>query len=630
MTDESAGSFESVSDIVSVATGVVATGQELGESNTKAKLITPFLRTLGWHVYDNSEVLLEYSGEQQFNDRADYALFGPDGVYAVVEAKQIGEPLDSYKSQVRKYMRLFGADWGLLTNGECYIILQATNDGGEAVIESVTLTDLPDSAHITNLTRETAYTDSTEATASDTEYPTVSKDAQEEIELFVERKRDVDDRTRQQSEFGPLYDSLIDSLAPSVPGSETLKLGILLSLAGGVRKELDDGTMIRGANHLLIVHDPGTRVPSLAKATAALAPLDAYLAADSAPDGLLTASTDTDPSSVSNFSTERLARTTHAIVTRFTDLSNDELNHLTQALAAEPPTALREDSESRRTTTSVIATSTPAYGRFDQYEPIVDQLDVSPDHLAQFDLIYTVTDKPDEWADRERAEETLQTHHDRGMKTRNAKVDDDPHHTTEPATDATEPNLDSALFSQYVTHIRQIQPTLTEAAKTTIRDFYVDLRSQGAEEDAPTPIGEQRLESLVRLAEASARLRLSETVDAEDAERAITLLRRSLQEVGMDPETGELDADVIQTGTTNQEDTSIDSDLLYLEDGEIKGLKELIAVIEEDSDEGAPVDRVVNTASECGFDSSRVRHGIDQLKQKGEVYEPRTDHLRTT
>ena len=45
---------------------------------------------------------------------------------------------------------------------------------------------------------------------------------------------------------------------------------------------------------------------------------------------------------------------------------------------------------------------------------------------------------------------------------------------------------------------------------------------------------------------------------------------------------------------------------------------------------GAPVDVIVERAEEQGMDASKAEHEIDKLKQKGEVYEPKTDHLRTT
>lgn len=161
MTDPGrGGSFQTLSDFVSTAKQVVATGQNLDEANTKAKIVTPFIRTLGWNVPDNSEVLLEYSGEEQFDDRADYALFGPDGVHAVVEAKQIGQPLANNTAQVRRYMRLFGADWGLLTNGEEYIIHHATGENEETVADAVSLDRLANSPDIQSLTRKSAYAES--------------------------------------------------------------------------------------------------------------------------------------------------------------------------------------------------------------------------------------------------------------------------------------------------------------------------------------------------------------------------------------------------------------------------------------------------------------------------------------
>lgn len=62
----------------------------------------------------------------------------------------------------------------------------------------------------------------------------------------------------------------------------------------------------------------------------------------------------------------------------------------------------------------------------------------------------------------------------------------------------------------------------------------------------------------------------------------------------------------------------------------IQNIKGIIAEIEDRFDEGAPVQRVIRHAKRVGIDKSKTEHEIDKLKQKGEVYEPRTDHLRTT
>ncbi len=62
----------------------------------------------------------------------------------------------------------------------------------------------------------------------------------------------------------------------------------------------------------------------------------------------------------------------------------------------------------------------------------------------------------------------------------------------------------------------------------------------------------------------------------------------------------------------------------------IKSVKHLIGDIEEEYDDGAPVDVLLERANEIGMDRSKLELEIDKLKQKGEVYEPSTDTLRTT
>jgi replicative DNA helicase Mcm len=159
---------------------------------------------------------------------------------------------------------------------------------------------------------------------------------------------------------------------------------------------------------------------------------------------------------------------------------------------------------------------------------------------------------------------------------------------------------------------------MTEDAKSEIQEFYVDLRARGSDEDAAVPVTARKLEALVRLAEASARIRLSDTVDAADASRAVDIVRYCLEDIGMDPETGEFDADMVETGTSKSQRDRI------------KDLLSLVQNIEDEYDEGAPVDVIIERAEEAGMEPSKAEHEIEQLKQKGEVYEPQTDHLRTT
>ncbi|MEF8829140.1 MAG: ATP-binding protein [Haloarcula sp.] len=270
---------------------------------------------------------------------------------------------------------------------------------------------------------------------------------------------------------------------------------------------------------------------------------------------------------------------------------------------------------------SLLGAANPKYGRFDQYEPIGEQIDLEPALISRFDLIFTVTDKPDEEKDRNLAEHIVQTNYAGELHTHRTQnpTSNFSEEEVDTVTEEVAPTIEPDLLRKYVAYAkRNCFPTMTEEAKTRIEDFYVDLRMKGQDEDAPVPVTARKLEALVRLAEASARIRLSDTVDEADADRAVDIAHYCLKEIGVDPETGEFDADVVETG---QSKTQRDR---------IQNIKGIISDIEDEYDEGAPADVVIERAEEVGIDESKAEHEIDKLKQKGEVYEPRTDHLRTT
>lgn len=108
---------------------IITTTDGLNESNTQAKILTPFLHVLGWNVF-GPDVQLEYSGsDEEVGGSADYALLDRDGrPVVIVEAKRVARSLDPHLGQLKEYMRVFGADWGVLSNGDRYLMLRADED----------------------------------------------------------------------------------------------------------------------------------------------------------------------------------------------------------------------------------------------------------------------------------------------------------------------------------------------------------------------------------------------------------------------------------------------------------------------------------------------------------------------
>ncbi|WP_251328709.1 LAGLIDADG family homing endonuclease [Haloplanus pelagicus] len=270
---------------------------------------------------------------------------------------------------------------------------------------------------------------------------------------------------------------------------------------------------------------------------------------------------------------------------------------------------------------SLLGAANPKYGRFDQYEPIGEQIDLEPALISRFDLIFTVTDQPDPEEDAALAEHILRTNYAGELNTQRTKVANANHSQAEveEVTDTVEPAIDPELLRKYIAYAkRSCFPTMSDEAKAAIRDFYVDLRAKGADEDAPVPVTARKLEALVRLAEASARVRLSDTVEHEDAERVIDIVRSCLQDIGVDPETGEFDADVIETGTSKSQRDRI------------KSIKDVIETVdaEYEGEAGAPIDAIVERAQAEGIEEEKVMDQIEGLRRKGDVYSPTTDQYK--
>ena len=258
---------------------------------------------------------------------------------------------------------------------------------------------------------------------------------------------------------------------------------------------------------------------------------------------------------------------------------------------------------------SLLGAANPKYGRFDEYEGIAEQIDLEPALISRFDLIFTVTDNPNEEEDSNIAQHILQTNYAGEIAASGNDPGDETHDI--------EPDIEPELLRKYIAYARrECRPTMTDDARKRIEEFYVDLRSQGGDGEA-VPVTARKLEALVRLAEASARMRISDKVEVRDADRAIDVTTASLDQVGRDPETGEFDIDVIESGTSQTQRDRI------------KGVKEIIETISEQSDDGkAPMDEVLELAEEHGMEPEKAHDEIDSLRRRGELIEPETDHFR--
>ena len=183
-----------------------------------------------------------------------------------------------------------------------------------------------------------------------------------------------------------------------------------------------------------------------------------------------------------------------------------------------------------------------------------------------------------------------------------------------------DPEIPMPLFKKYISYIKNhAKPKLTEGAVDEIKSFYVKLRNTGSVGDdaiKPIPISARQLESLVRLAEASAKIRLSDKVTKLDARKAIAILQACLKAVGFDYETGQFDIDRISTGIPTAQRNKIII------------IRDIISKFDSEGKKTIPIEDIMAEAAEKNVTESKVEEVIDKLKKEGEVFEPKRGFIQ--
>jgi replicative DNA helicase Mcm len=161
-----------------------------------------------------------------------------------------------------------------------------------------------------------------------------------------------------------------------------------------------------------------------------------------------------------------------------------------------------------------------------------------------------------------------------------------------------------------------MQPQMTDEAIDEIKNYYINMRNSGISEEAGVksiPITARQLEGLVRLSEASAKLKLANEVTREDAQKAIELVEFCLHQIAKDTETGQIDIDRLGG-----------SRMTATQRGSISVVKEILVALEEQSGEKMiPIEDVVDAAHEKKTPKDKVEDALEKLRRSGDIFEPK-------
>jgi len=406
---------------------------------------------------------------------------------------------------------------------------------------------------------------------------------------------------REFSRDPRVHEKIVRSIAPSIYGYVDIKEAIMYLLFGGVPKLLADNISIRGDSNILIIGDPGTAKSQLLQYVSKIAPRGLYTSGRGSTAAGLTAAVIREREGGMTLEAGALVLADRGIC------SIDEIDKM----RTEDRVAIHEAMEQQTVSvakggivatlnarTSILAAANPALGRYDPYRTMIENINLPTTILSRFDLIFLIKDLPEKDVDQRMAEHILLLH-----KTGSSPVE------------APVPPL---MLKKYISYAKTIRPLLTDEAMKRFADFYVQMRTTESR-DSPIAITARQLESLIRLAEARARAALRKEVVVEDAQASILLMRKSLEQVGVDISgSGEIDIDIIMTGKPKSLRDKLQVVLSTLVDSE----KETGMVREEELYE--------RLQQEYDIRREEAYRLIGQLTREGTIYSPRQGYFKKT
>lgn len=413
----------------------------------------------------------------------------------------------------------------------------------------------------------------------------------EEVEITKEDEKEIKKLAGDPS----AYDKIRDSIAPHIYGYKEIKEAIMYQLFSAPMMQLPDGGRIRGDSHIILIGEPATGKSELLQYVAReLAPRGIYASGKGTSTAGLTATAVRDDFGDGSWTLEAgalvLADLGVACVDEFDKMEETDRAAMHETLEQQQVSIAKAGMLATfRARCAVLAAANPKYGRFDKYRAISEQVNLTPTILSRFDLIFFVEDE---------LEDTKQV----------AKHIMDTAVTPQAITSP----VPAVFLRRYIAYARQnCSPNLSPDARERIESFYVEMREAATKkEDMPIPMTARQLWAIIRLAKASARVRLSDTATVEDVERAINLVNFSLKQAGMDIEAGKVDIDKIMVGVTKSQRDRI-NEIIRI----IRGL--------EREFETARKSEIVQRCGEKGISERDVEELLEKLKRDGNIYEPK-------
>lgn len=356
---------------------------------------------------------------------------------------------------------------------------------------------------------------------------------------------------RKLSQEKGIIDKIIGSMAPSIYGHKDIKTALACSLFGGVPKNVNGKHSIRGDINVLLLGDPGTAKSQILKYAEKTANRAVFATGQGASAVGLTASVRKDPIT-REWTLEGgalvLADKGTCLIDEFDKMNDQDRTSIHEAMEQQSISISKAGIVTTlRARCAIIAAANPNGGRYNSTLPFSQNVDLTEPILSRFDILCVVRDLVDPELDERLASFVVDSHMRSHPSTTEDLEDDemnedDEEMEGEEAGTETTPRrrtrkqkinmlnqkkeqeispISQELLAKYINYARQkVQPKLHQMDMDKVSRVYADLRRESISTGS-FPITVRHLESILRIAEAFAKMRLSDFVSQNDLNRSI-------------------------------------------------------------------------------------------------------------